>query len=64
MEQYNATVTRDGALWLIEVEGIGATQAETWDEIPVMAADVIAAMTDEPADSFDLLVTLHGALPV
>lgn len=48
---YTATATREGRWWVLEVEGVGATQSRTLDGATVEVADMIATMLDlDPAD--------------
>lgn len=46
--EWEATVTRDGRFWLIQVDGLdGATQARNLKEIDTMATEYVATMTDQ-----------------
>jgi hypothetical protein len=47
---YDATATRDGRWWLIEVPGIGATQARNLADAEDQARDLIAAVLDVDID--------------
>ena len=54
---FDARVERDGRFWLIEVDGVGMTQALSVEEIEPMARDLVALFLDIPADSFDLTIS-------
>jgi len=45
MSDYTATAVCEGDRWVIDVPGIGTTQADTVDDIEDMAVDLVAAMT-------------------
>jgi hypothetical protein len=45
MSDYTATAVREGDRWVIDVPGIGTTQADTLDDIEEMAVDLVTAMT-------------------
>jgi len=60
MSPYTVQVTRDGRywhLWVPEVER--ATQARHLREVETMARDLIALMTDQEPDTFDLRVQIQ-----
>jgi hypothetical protein len=51
MADYTATAICEGDYWVIDVTGVGKTQADTVDEIEEMALDLVTAMTHTaPAD--------------
>jgi len=51
MADYTAIAVSEGDHWVIDVPGIGTTQADTVDEIEEMALDLVVAMTHiAPAD--------------
>jgi predicted RNase H-like HicB family nuclease len=58
MKHYTARATRSGKWWAITVDQVkGAhSQARRLDQVEANAREVIALMTDEPADSFDVEV--------
>ncbi len=58
--QFDATATRDGRWWLIEVPGIGATQARSLAGAEDQARDLVAAVLDVDIDevSVDVLPDL------
>jgi hypothetical protein len=45
MADYTATAICEGDHWVIDVPGVGTTQADTVDDIEEMAVDLITAMT-------------------
>jgi hypothetical protein len=45
MSDYTATAVCEGDYWVIDVPGIGTTQAGTVDDIEGMAVDLVTAMT-------------------
>ena len=54
MNGHYAVAWREGDMWVINVYGVGVTQAQTRDDVPRMAADLIDAFGYEPDD-----VTVH-----
>ena len=54
MKTYEAELTREGKWWLIEVDGIGTTQARSLKEARVMAIDMIAAAKNVPGETIDV----------
>jgi hypothetical protein len=45
MSDYTATAICEGDYWVIDVQGVGTTQAESVDDIEEMAIDLVTAMT-------------------
>jgi hypothetical protein len=45
-----AVAWREGDMWVVNVYGVGVTQAHTRDDVPRMAADLIASLDYEPDD--------------
>jgi hypothetical protein len=45
MADYTATAIREGDYWVIDVPGVGTTQADSIDDIENMAVDLVTAMT-------------------
>jgi hypothetical protein len=45
MADYTATAICEGDHWVIDVPGVGTTQANTVEEIEEMAVDLVTAMT-------------------
>lgn len=51
MPDYTATAIREGDQWVIDVPGVGTTQADRIDDIEKMAVDLVTAKTHTaPAD--------------
>lgn len=46
MSTYTATAHREGDWWVIDVEGVGVTQAKRLDQVEGMARDMVALMLD------------------
>lgn len=53
--------TREGKYWLLEIDGIGSTQARTLREAEHMATDLICIMTEKSAERF--AVSVRPLLP-
>ena len=45
MADHTATAVCEGDHWVIDVAGVGTTQAPTVEEIEVMAVDLVSAVT-------------------
>jgi len=45
MSEYTATAVCEGDYWVIDVPGIGTTQADVVDDIEEMAVDLVSART-------------------
>jgi hypothetical protein len=45
MADYTATAICEGDHWVIDVPGVGTTQADSVDDIEGMALDLVIAMT-------------------
>ena len=45
MADYSATAICEGDHWVIDVPGIGTTQADSVDDLEQMALDLVIAMT-------------------
>ena len=51
MADYAATAVSEGDHWVIDVPGIGTTQADSVDDLEEMALDLVVAMTHvDPED--------------
>jgi hypothetical protein len=46
VNRYSARVHREGDWWVIDVEGVGVTQAKRLDKVEHMARDLVAAVLD------------------
>lgn len=51
MSEYTGHARREGEWWVIDIDGIGATQARTLDKIDHMARSLIADLADLPYES-------------
>ena len=45
MAEYTATAICEGDHWVIDVPGVGTTDADSVDDVEKMAVDLVAAMT-------------------
>lgn len=54
MKTHQATATREGRFWVIQVPGVGVTQGRTVAEAREMTIDLIAVMTEVPATEVDV----------
>ena len=45
MASYTATAICEGDHWVIDIPGIGTTQADSVDDLEEMAVDLVIAMT-------------------
>jgi DNA-directed RNA polymerase specialized sigma subunit len=61
MTDYRARAWREDPWWVIEVEGVGATQAKTVDKIDHMARALVADLEGVPYDGVS--ITVHIDLP-
>lgn len=50
MTAYQATATREGRWWVVDVPGVGVTQGRTTREAERMAADLVSVMLEVPAE--------------
>jgi hypothetical protein len=58
MADYTATAICEGDHWVIDVRGIGTTQADTVDDLEEMALDLIVAMTHTAPEEVRLRVSI------
>jgi len=58
MADYTATAIREGDIWVVDVPGIGTTQADTLDDIHDMAVDLVTAMTHTAAQDVHVEVRI------
>lgn len=61
MRTYNATATREGRWWVVDVPGVGVTQGRTTREAERMAADLVAVMVGVPAEEVSISVDFRLA---
>lgn len=48
---YEGRTWREGRFWVVEVDGVGVTQARRLSQVEEMARDLVAIMVQVPADS-------------
>jgi hypothetical protein len=58
MTDYTATAICEGDHWVIDVPGVGTTQADTVDEIEEMTLDLVIAMTHTAPEEVHLEVRI------
>lgn len=58
MSEHTARAWREGTWWVVDVEGVGATQAKTLDKVDHMARALVADMLDEPYESVKVSVAI------
>ncbi|MGA6163281.1 hypothetical protein [Amycolatopsis magusensis] len=56
MKAYRATAHREDKWWVVQVEGVGATQGRSTAEAQRMAADLVAIMEEIPPDDFTVSI--------
>jgi hypothetical protein len=59
MSTYKTTASREGDWWVIDVEGVGVTQAKRLDQIEHMARDMITLLKEESDAEIELDVEVH-----
>jgi hypothetical protein len=60
-KSYTASAEPDGPFWLVRVPELGrATQATSLDDADAAARDLIALITGEAPDSFDIELQVAG----
>jgi hypothetical protein len=58
VSEHTARAWREGTWWVVDVDGVGATQAKTLDRVDHMARALVADMLDEPYESVNVSVTI------
>lgn len=58
VSSYRATAHREGDWWVIDVDGVGVTQAKRLDKVEHMARDLAAAVHDVDYDDVEVEVTV------
>jgi len=58
MPDFTATAVCEGDYWVIDVPGVGTTQAGTVDDIEAMAVDLVTAMTHTPRQDVHVQVRI------
>lgn len=66
MKKFGAVAKREGKWWVVEVDGVGATQGRTTAEAQEMAEDLVTAMVEIAPTEFvvDIVYRLPGELAV
>ncbi|HEV8025433.1 MAG TPA: hypothetical protein VGP37_11180 [Candidatus Nanopelagicales bacterium] len=54
MNTYTAVVSREGRWWIVDVDGVGTTQARNLTEAQEMAVDLIAIIQELPTNGIDV----------
>jgi hypothetical protein len=58
MADYTATAVCEGDHWVIDVPGIGTTQADSVDDLEEMALDLVIAMTHTDPEEVHIRVSI------
>ena len=58
MADYIATAISEGDHWVIDVDGVGTTQADSVDDIEGMAVDLVVALTHTAPDEVHVQVRI------
>jgi hypothetical protein len=58
VSEHTARAWREGSWWVVDLEGVGATQARTLDKVDHMARALIADVLDEPYESVRVTVAI------
>ena len=58
MAEYAATAICEGDHWVIDVAGVGTTQAASVDDVEEMALDLVIAMTHTAPEEVHLQVRI------
>ncbi len=58
MPDFTATAVCEGDYWVIDVPGVGTTQAGTVDDIEAIAVDLVTAMTHTPRQDVHVQVRI------
>ncbi|MHB1067967.1 MAG: hypothetical protein ACYC2Z_11170 [Candidatus Nanopelagicales bacterium] len=61
METYTAKATREGRYWVLDVAGVGVTQARNLDEAQEMVRSLVSIMREIPDDSFEIRIRVDLA---
>jgi DNA-binding PucR family transcriptional regulator len=66
VKTFEAVATREGKWWVVDVDGVGATQGRTTSEAQEMAEDLVTAMLGVTAKDFvvDIVYRLPDDLAV
>lgn len=58
MADYTATAIAEGDHWVIDIPGVGTTEADSIDDIEDMAVDLVIAMTHTAAEDVHVEVRI------
>lgn len=58
MSEHTGRAWREGSWWVVDVDGVGATQAKTLDRVDHMARALVADLLGEPYESVTVSVTI------
>lgn len=58
MASYTATAICEGDHWVIDVPGVGTTQADSVDDLEEMALDLVIAKTHNAPEEVHIRVTV------
>jgi hypothetical protein len=58
MADYTATAISEGDYWVIDVDGVGTTQADSVDNIERMAVDLVIAQTHTALEDVHIQVRI------
>ena len=58
MADYTATAIAEGDRWVIDIPGVGTTEADSIDDIEDMAVDLVIAMTHTSAEDVHVEVRI------
>lgn len=59
VKTFNAVARREGNWWVVEVAGVGVTQAKRLDQVDHMAKDMVAIMEDVDSSHVQIDVEVH-----
>jgi hypothetical protein len=58
MPNYTATAISEGDYWVIDVPGVGTTQAAAFEELEEMALDLVVAMTHTAPEQVHIVLRI------
>lgn len=61
MSQYTVTATREGKWWVLDVDGVGVTQARSLGAAAEWVRDLIRTMTGDDDPQFEISTRVRGA---
>jgi DNA-directed RNA polymerase specialized sigma subunit len=59
VKTFDAVATREGKWWVVQVNGVGATQGRTTDEAEQMAVDLVVAMRGLESNEVEVNIDFH-----